>query len=520
MKNIFKLISLALVAGALVSCSQTDPGSSSNPSTSGDSTGVPPSNEPVAPESSLKSVDFNIVLSEALPSDFKLAVVDESNNFDFASPSLHLESTDNITFKGTLAPERGVKFDSGSIDSYDFRLTTTLGGEAGGESTTSEIFSVQVSGEKITANLENLFVPYPGSQKPYFVLDFFDKDNNNENITANEKSYVQYKDKDGNVKKAEDFALGDTVTVEYTPAVLLDGRAMVDSAFVGVNTSTQKPLSFTVKEGSTDKNPTYVATFVKEEKDARLKVYVGYEYIFSIKEDVAPYLSKVTLDNTEIAKEEYIKQTYRRVGTSIGLTVGTLPAGKVINFVGVKLNSPDSYSFDSGNQRSGATYETQLTRNDQRIEGILRDKPSENIASKAKVTYSWKPSQYTNPNSMFDGDQKGKGFDNWNDFFKADAPKELTLTWDTPFYLDHLDVFWYVQAGDAELPSHIAITYQEEGNPEWKTLNATTTNNVTNATNPTPDVKFVALKLSFNGTTTKDAWANIAEFEVFDQAGK
>lgn len=479
---------------------------------------------PTGGATELTSVSFSITLAQALDPAYSLFALTEDNGYQLPS-AIALTPESNTVFKGTYSKEGGISFDGGEADKFEFKLVLGLAGDKTPYNVDyeSNVFAIDVDNttSALDATVDNVEIQRP-SMTSYFIASITDSDNNGEDVTAASKRYLHYVDKDGNDKSPSAFDLGETVYVRYESPLLMDGRTIIDHATVGVNAATSTELTFEqVNDDVTA--PVWQASFVKTEKDARLKIALGYEYQLGVDEASAPYIAKLTIDGKEASVNDLVASPkYYRYKTPFEVTLAEL-GNHSANVVGYKIKSSDSYAFDSGSLDSGDTYEGTLSKNDQKIQVNVGDFVRKNLnldtSFRGNVDWTWNKSEWTSPDNMFDGaDGKDNGFDNWSDEFKANAPISFTVHYNSParFPVREFELEWYVASDDATLPDTIAVTYQSGGTADWKTLDVTTADNITTGyfgTEADGINDLSAIKVEFLGPV--GTFAKIAEFRLW-----
>ena len=481
---------------------------------------------------------FKVTLKKSIDSRYSVGVLVSDDEYSTIHPLT--VGSDRKTATGEYVNQAGI-VDAGLV-SYKFAIIDTKSGALISEDYISQTYSKEVAeGTKevsLEHTLDDMKLPESGLTS-YFITSIYDSDANNEDITQSSLKYLSYTDAEGNVKEPSDFAIGETVYVRYESPVLMDGRQIIDNAVMKINDFSSTELNF--EASGDEKNPVYTATFVKQEKDARLHIYLGSEFLLGVDANSQQYISGVSY-NTGIQDEEtheYIyedldvaslvdKPVYLRKNIEYKVTLGDIGI-KSAKIVGTKLNAPDSYAYESEVMFSNEWFTTNLTANDQDITVLISDPVSVNINTSSfvnkTVTYNWTASEFTNPNMMFDGKYE-KGFDNWGDggYFDEEGPRTVEIKYKKPHSmpLDRAEIYWYVVKGDAIMPTTLNFYYQLAGSDEWIQVasdnvvtddNYVTTVSLSDQDNPNGLANVIGVKLEFNGEVGQ--WSNIEEFEVY-----
>ncbi len=518
---------------------ETSSSTSSSTSSTSSSSSSSSSTSSTTPEiDKLTKMSFKVTLAKSIDSRYSVGVLVSDDDYSTIHPLT--VGSDRKTATGDYVNEAGI-VDAGTV-SYKFAIIDTKSSALISEEYVSVEYSTEVTeGTKevsVEHTLTDMALPSSGLTS-YFIASIYDSDANNEDITLSSLKYLSYTDAAGIVKNPSDFAIGETVYVRYTSPVLMDGRQVIDKAAIKINDFTSTELKF--EASGDEKSPVYTATFVKKEKDARLHIYLGSEFLLGVDASSASYVAGVSY-NTGVKDEEtgdYVYEdldvaslvenpVYLRKNTEFKVTLGDIGV-KSAKIVGTKLNAPDSYAYESEVLFSNQYFTTNLTGNNQDVTVLVSDPVSVNINRssfvKKTVTYNWTKSDYVKPDMMFDGKYE-KGFDNWGSggYFDELGPRTVEIKYENPHTmpLDRAEIHWYVVDGDAIMPTTLNFYYQLAGSDEWIQVAAdkvvtdgdyVTTVSFNNEENPNGLANVVGVKLEYNGGA--GSWSNIEEFEVY-----
>lgn len=513
-KKIFNfLLTGLLLSPTLASCTpKIDDSSSTN---TGD-TGNSGSSSVLHDDQKVKyTISFNTTLLDSLSDNYSLAVVTSLNDYSL-SDKLVLSSDDSISFNGSTVYEvnKDIKELSYKYVVLDNQTMLSLGKDY-----ESEEIKLSLSSDTLTTNDKDLNLNIPSVNESFTIVSIYDE-TNEEDITSNFKKNITFLDKEGIERDDSYFKVGLQMTLKVSMPRNMDGRNIITSGAIGVNAATSKPLEF--KSEGEAKTLTYTSTFTKTEKDTRIKLNIASEYLVGVASESVNYLDNLFIGEDTYSPSQLASQAvYIKGGTKVNMTFKT--GFSSLQVYGVKLNSPDSYSFDSGVLVFNK-YSTNLSPNDQTITVVEKSaSASQNIALQKAyytTTWNWNKSEYTSPDAMFDGTYT-KGFDSWNDYFapdKGDYWVNLNFNSLSLVNIKTVKIYWYVATNDAELPTSIKFQYKLVNDDSYIDVEAAsiiTQNNVTTITLKSDEgLKDITdYKLLFNGN--EDKWANISEFEIW-----
>ena len=520
------------------------PSESVDPDPDPDPTPDPDPDPTPEPDEKFTTVKFTINFITQIDTDWSIYVLNEESDYDINS-FVELTSDDGLTFTGSYTNSNGIDYSKGDSSKFEFKFAIWEKGASTIEDKyISSIYSLSVSNKETQSfEISNFDMMRPGNMSSYIITSVYDADNNNENITSAEKNYIHFEDLDGNEISASDIEIGEEAKVVYSPATLMDGRVTIDHANIGYSSSSLEELNFVQREGSSSKTPIYEATFTKSDKDLLLNIYNGYEYLVGVNSNSTDYIKGLTINGEEYLTENLDEESeyiYVRANTEITIN-SNLSSTQVGNFVGYKINSSDSYSFDSGLFYGLLfdTYTFTLTRNDQLVTLVnlgtatetnlyLLDGVNPHAGPKVSSNSNIFVDPYHDYSLMFDGvygkeGASNKGYDGWNVRQQYDD-FGLQIETDIALPISRLEVYFWTGEEGAGMPKrmtawiedHEYTNFVQDENDEnlWiLELDAP-------ITTTTVEIYACWNKKDESGGNVNDEWPNFSEVRAFSPNGE